>query len=266
MEVRDVGFASALIFCLTSRLCGLEYERAQLMAGRSDVRVTNATKLATRSQIKKAARALFAREGFEAATTRAIAGEAGIAAGTLFNYFPTKEAIAMALVAEAMDKAHRQFRKQPAGESLPEGLFALIACEMRCVRPYRALLRPVLEVALSPLVKSGASPEAESMRLGHLELAQRLIGEKCPGARESSLAMNLYWALYTGVLAFWAGDDSPNQEDTLAVLDHYLKAFAGSLERPFRPDRSPSPSPPEEVRDESHGCPRAGRAVRARGG
>jgi hypothetical protein len=43
--------------------------------------------------------------------------------------------------------------------------------------------------------------------------------------------LNLYWTLYTGVLAFWASDSSPKQEDTLAILDHYLRAFVGSLHR-----------------------------------
>ena len=73
------------------------------------MRVTAETKVATRRRILDAARARFAEAGFEAATTREIAGAAGIAAGTLFNYFPSKETIAMALVAEALGEAHRQF-------------------------------------------------------------------------------------------------------------------------------------------------------------
>ena len=41
--------------------------------------------------------------------------------------------------------------------------------------------------------------------------------------------MHLYWTLYTGVLAFWAGDGSPKQEDTLALLDDSISMFAGWL-------------------------------------
>jgi hypothetical protein len=36
----------------------------------------------------------------------------------------------------------------------------------------------------------------------------------------------MYWALYTGVLAIWAADKSPKQEDTLALLDQSLNMFA----------------------------------------
>jgi len=65
------------------------------------VRVTAETKVATREQIVDAARRLFAANGFDATTTRAIANAAGIATGTLFNYFATKEAILACLAADA---------------------------------------------------------------------------------------------------------------------------------------------------------------------
>ena len=41
--------------------------------------------------------------------------------------------------------------------------------------------------------------------------------------------MHLYWSLYLGVLAYWAADNSPHQEDTWAVLDHGVRMFVGSL-------------------------------------
>jgi hypothetical protein len=44
------------------------------------------------------------------------------------------------------------------------------------------------------------------------------------------VAWQLYWTLYTGVLAFWAEDASPKQEDTLALLDQSLQMFVGWLQ------------------------------------
>jgi AcrR family transcriptional regulator len=196
------------------------------------MRVTAETKIATRRRILEAARDCFSRAGFEAATTRDIAAAAGIAAGTLFNYFPAKEAIAMALVAESLGAARRQFEKRPRGESLEEDLFALIADELRGLRPHRGYLRPVLETALSPMARAEASPEGEAIRVEHLEVVGRLVAERASGGPMSPVALSLYWTLYTGVLAFWACDASPHQEDTLAVLDHYLRAFVGSLPHP----------------------------------
>jgi AcrR family transcriptional regulator len=197
------------------------------------MRITAEAKRETRQRILDEARALFGRGGFEAATTRDLAAAAGIATGTLFNYFPSKEAIAIALVAEALAGAHRTFETQPPkGESLEEDLFALIAAELRALRPHRSFFRPVLETALSPLVRTDASPEGEAIRVAHLEAATRLLAARLPEKALPPVALNLYWTLYTGVLAFWASDASPKQEDTLAVLDHYLKAFVRSLPQP----------------------------------
>jgi AcrR family transcriptional regulator len=202
-----------------------------IFGGTLVVRVTAEAKVATRCRILEAARARFSEVGFEAATTRDIASAARIAVGTLFNYFPSKEAIAMAMVAEALGEARRRFEGSPRGESLEEDLFALIVAELRGLRPHRNHLRPVLETALSPLARADASPEGEAIRVEHLETVGRLVDARVPGKPLSPVALNLYWTLYTGVLAFWACDSSPKQEDTLAVLDHYLRAFMGSLKQ-----------------------------------
>lgn len=196
------------------------------------VRVTAEVKAATRRRILEAARERFGASGFEATTTREIAAAAGIAAGTLFNYFASKEAIVMAMVAEALGESRREFEAGPRGESLEEDLFGLIAAELRGLRPHRGYVRPVLETALSPMARAEASPEGEAIRVEHLEAVGRLIAGRAPGGLPSPVAWNLYWTLYTGVLAFWAGDASPHQEDTLAVLDHYLRAFVASLSPP----------------------------------
>ena len=61
-------------------------------------RVENKAK--TRKAILRAALELFAEKGFYQTTTRAIARKAGIAEGTLFNYFETKEDLALYFLEE----------------------------------------------------------------------------------------------------------------------------------------------------------------------
>src|SRR3954467_7375545 len=49
----------------------------------------------TKERILKAALELFRKQGLEKTTTREISKKAGIAEGTLFNYFKTKEDLAL---------------------------------------------------------------------------------------------------------------------------------------------------------------------------
>jgi hypothetical protein len=47
-----------------------------------------------------------------------------------------------------------------------------------------------------------------------------------------STAGPIYWALYVGVLSFWARDSSPKQEDSLAMLDRSMNMFVAWLQSP----------------------------------
>ncbi|MBS0260951.1 MAG: TetR/AcrR family transcriptional regulator [Planctomycetes bacterium] len=195
------------------------------------MRVTSETKTATRQRILDVAQERFAELGFEATTTRDIASAAKIAVGTLFNYFPTKEAIVECLVTEACAGVADKFpRTAIAGEqrSLEEELFAHIAAVMRKLNPFRKYLLPVLETSFSPLA-AGRDDGAGSMRIVHLETVTQIGARHGCERALSTVALQLYWTLFTGVLAFWANDRSPRQEDTLALLDQSLAMFVGWL-------------------------------------
>jgi AcrR family transcriptional regulator len=188
------------------------------------MRVTAETKIATRKMILQAARRLFAEKGFEATTTRDIAEAAEIATGTLFNYFPTKEAIVACMASEALGDAFSHKHGDTDGpDSLEEALFALVAASLRKLRPLRRYLTALLTTSLSPLAE-GADESATSLRADHLEAVARLASSH--GYRHlSPVALQLYWTLYVGVLVFWASDKSPKQEDTLALVDQSLSMF-----------------------------------------
>lgn len=191
------------------------------------MRVTERVKEKTRDKILRAGRKLFTSRGFEASTTRDIAARAGIAAGTLFNYFPSKEALGMAMIAEALDGARHEFEsRRRAGESLDEELFAHVMSGLRALEAYRTFVGAVVESAMSPFTAGG---EGERVRTEHLETVSELIASNGSASAPSFVVMHLYWTLYLGVLAFWSSDESPNQEDTLVVLDQSLRLFVQSL-------------------------------------
>ena len=194
------------------------------------MRVTTEAKTATRQRILDAATGLFARDGWQNATTRAIAAEAGIATGTLFNYFPTKEAIAAALIADALERAGEAFRAGRREEdSLDADLFLLIWSGLRSLRDYRNFLGPAAETIFSPLARQTPDSPGDAIRVDHLELVHTILVSHGFPSAPPVVTVQLYWTLYLGVLAYWAADDSPGQEDSLALLDQSLKLFVGAL-------------------------------------
>jgi AcrR family transcriptional regulator len=200
------------------------------------MRVTAEVKVQTKERIVDAARELFDRNGFEQTTTRDIARATGLAVGTLFNYFPSKEALAMSIIAQALDEAEEEFEQRLRGdESLEEALFLYVLVGLRRLRPFRHFVGPVMETAWSAFARSEGDEQADRLRVRHLERVARLVLERAGKTDDSSdpfslVAGHLYWTLYLGILAFWTRDASPNQEDTMAVLDQSLRLFAASLE------------------------------------
>src|ERR1043166_6631559 len=114
------------------------------------MRVTAETKTATRKRIMEVAQELFARNGFDATTTRDIARAADIAVGTLFNYFATKEAIVESLISEAYARVAERFDfVSPPEMMLEEELFPHVAAVLRKLNPIRKYVPALLETAPS---------------------------------------------------------------------------------------------------------------------
>ncbi len=208
------------------------------------MRITAKAKIETRQRILVAARKLFSDKGFAGTTTRDIAVEASIATGTLFNYFPGKEQLALAIIDISLESAHSEFlTSQRENESLEEALFSHIAIMLRHLRPHRGYLGDVVETTLSPFNQSSDDDASANLRARHLETVQSLIeGHATPASPQpSAVIMHLYWTLFLGVLAYWAKDESPNQEDTLVLMDHALRLFVSSLDinlNTLEPNRS----------------------------
>lgn len=194
------------------------------------MRVDLQTKAATRHRILKVAATLFAKVGWDRATTRSIATSAGIATGTLFNYFPSKEGIAASLIADALTKAKDEFERRRRGEeSLEEDLFSYIWTGLRYLQPSKTFLGCALDTLLSPLARSSPHHPGDLIRTEHLETVERLIASHGVMEPLSVLTIQLYWTLYLGILAYWAKDISPKQEDTMALLDQSLRLFVTAL-------------------------------------
>src|SRR5215204_3108362 len=66
---------------------------------------------ATRQRLYATAIGLITRRGYEATTLREIAGEAGVSVGLLYRYFPSKQAVIVALY----DELSTEYAQRAAG-------------------------------------------------------------------------------------------------------------------------------------------------------
>lgn len=194
------------------------------------MRISKKTKEETNKRILQTAEGLFVQLGFEQTTTREIAAATGIAAGTLFNYFPSKETLAMSLLARAMNKGREEYYRRRSGEEdFGEDLFLLITSELRSLRNYRKFLGPVFAKTMSLFTISNSCPAGESVRREHLQIVREILNTHSLSQAPNYISVTLYWSLYLGILAFWTDDESRNQEETLALIDYSLKVFTHTL-------------------------------------
>jgi AcrR family transcriptional regulator len=208
--------------------------RAQARTPRGK-RVENKEK--TRRAILRVALELFAGKGFYHTTTKAISRKAGIAEGTLFNYFETKEDLALYFfeqeLVEVIEWYERDRRVKRA--ALAEKLFAIIHHFLERLAPYEEFIGAVYLRALAPASKlSPWSLQTQERNLRYLRFIRGILaeaeaaGEFPPVGDFGAYAFGLF---HLAIITYWLRDRSRGKEQTLALLDRCLKLGAHVLRK-----------------------------------
>jgi AcrR family transcriptional regulator len=186
----------------------------------------------TKLRILQAALQLFKEKGLEGTTTKQISRKAGIAEGTLFNYFETKEDLALYFFQKETDNLIAWFRaeKRLQKAALPEKLFAIIHRQLEYLEPYEEFIGAVFCRSLQPASSlSPLSLDSQELRLKYLRFIRDLLAEaearrEIPRVGElGAYAVGLF---YLGIVAFWLQDRSRGKQKTLALLDRALNLGA----------------------------------------
>jgi AcrR family transcriptional regulator len=190
----------------------------------------------TKRQILDVALPLFQEKGFRQTTMRDIADRAGIALGTTYNYFPTKEHLALYFFEAALERVLARHRREaPAEASLEEKVFLLIALELEEVEPYREFLNVIVTQAMVPTSPLHPySLENQRLKNRHLEYVAELVREaidrgELPALGYESMMLSAFWVFHLGMVMFWLNDESPHKEDTYVLLDKSLRFILGAL-------------------------------------
>lgn len=182
----------------------------------------------TREKILQAALELFRKNGLEGTTTRQISRKAGIAEGTLFNYFKTKEDLALYFFQKETTALIDWYRGETRLQRsrLPEQLFAILHRQLEYIAPYEDFIGAVFFRSLQPASKlSPLGFESQELRLKYLKFLREVLsaaeekGEIPPVGELGAYGVGLF---YVGIVLHWLHDTSRGKQKTLALLDRSL--------------------------------------------
>jgi AcrR family transcriptional regulator len=197
----------------------------------------DAKKEQTKERILAAALDLFREKGLPGTSTREISKKAGIAEGTLFNYFKTKEDLALYFFQKETDdliqwySTEKQLQKAPIAEKL----FAIINRQLGYIAPYEDFLGAVFCRALQP--SSALNPlsfDSQELRLKYLRFIRGILAQAEENGEIPSVGdFGAYGVglFYLGIVTHWLQDISRGKQKTLALLDRALKIGTNILQK-----------------------------------
>ncbi len=179
----------------------------------------------TRGRILEAALSVFRERGFERATMREIAQQAGMALGAAYYYFDSKDAIVMAFYGREQAAMHERIEAALGGATTLEArLRVVIESKFEQFRENRMLLRTLTahidpEHPLSPF--SAETTAIREQDIASFERAVTESGVSLPKDVRPYLAQ-LLWMYQMGLILYWVYDRSEEQAVTRLIFDKTL--------------------------------------------
>lgn len=177
----------------------------------------------TKQHLFNTAMKLFAKNGFEATTMRAIAAEAEVAPGASYYYFKSKES----LIQEFYEKLHVDHELGLAEFLAEEKDFArrlhkTVRFKIELAEPHKDMARALYRVAANP--ESSLSPfskESTELRLKSLAIFTQVVEQS--DARFHSqirpLLPKYLWMFQMAIILFWIYDQSKDSRRTYDLID-----------------------------------------------
>lgn len=184
---------------------------------------------ATRRALLDAATALFAEQGYDRTTVRAIAERAGVNQALLFRYFGNKEAV---FARAAAERALAVLHGGPADELLPRTLASILDPGPG---PEQSLFDSVLRSAGSSEVAQATRDELATAFIA--AFAEHVTADGATDPQDAALRAELLlgWLLGVHLLRNVLHSDAVSAAEPDVVTGYVTRAAAGLLSR----DRGP---------------------------
>jgi AcrR family transcriptional regulator len=174
---------------------------------------------AARDRLYATAMQLIARHGYEATTLRDIAKKAGVSVGLLYRYFPSKQAVVIALYDELSSDYARQAAKMPPGKWRDRFLFALNT-SLQVLNPHRVALRALTPVLVGDPEEGIFSASTAFSRLRVQQVFEDAVvqSDDAPKRPLAEALGRLLYLAHLAVLLWWLLDKSSHQRATAALV------------------------------------------------
>jgi AcrR family transcriptional regulator len=187
----------------------------------------------TRARILAAALDLFRRNGFDQTTMREIASEAGVALGSAYYYFASKEALVMAFYAQASQEMSAEIETRLAqAKGLESRLRAILDVKFEYFAPNRLFLGALSRHAADPQNPlSPFSNETAHIRERDLKYFASALEESRTNMPKdlAPYVPKLIWLYQMGLILFWISDHSAEQVRTRQLRDKSLSLLVTAL-------------------------------------
>ena len=162
---------------------------------------------------------MISGRGYEATTLREIARQAGVSVGLLYRYFPSKQAVIIALYDDLSQDFARQTASMTAGRWRDRFLSALDT-SLRVLQPHRTTLRALIPVLIGdPDDGVFAAGTAFSRRRVQQVFEEAVTGSAdSPKSPLAAALGRLLYLTHLAVLLWWLLDQTPRQRATGALV------------------------------------------------
>ena len=162
---------------------------------------------------------LIAARGYEATTLRDIAKEAGVSVGLLYRYFPSKQAVVIALYDELSSEYARQAGEMPPGRWRDRFIFALNT-SLQVLEPHQVALRALTPVLVGDPEEGIFSSSTAFSRLRVQQVFEEAVvgSSDAPKKPLAEALGRLLYLVHLGVLLWWLLDTSLKQRATTALI------------------------------------------------
>ncbi len=195
-------------------------------------KLADATRADRRNRILDAAKRCFVRRGFHAASMQEICAAAGMSAGNLYRYFPSKDALIEGLCARDMDDAAKGFA-QVRGTSDKLGALEQLMTFHLCRRP-----REDYALWIETLAESGRNAAIAKVARGIHDfvvasVAEILRAAAGPGSKADTQRLALFLAAaFDGLVMQIVRVPSYDPAPDIALIMRLLRADLAAATAP----------------------------------